>query len=101
MYTNISPRNNLSILSLAVGTKLGRRRFDTGSNSSSDTPSDLPNGSLTDHRATVTLPKTRPELCHFNGRLDMVSFSSSYSPSDLPNDYLAERLTEQQFSPQL
>jgi hypothetical protein len=50
MYTNISPGNDLSplSLSLAVGSWLGRRRVDIGSNSSSDSPSDLPSDSLTE-----------------------------------------------------
>jgi hypothetical protein len=85
MYANISPRNDLSSFSLAAGTRLGRRRFDTGSNSSSD----LPNDSLTDHRATlsvVTLPETHPELCHFTGRLATLSSNSTNrdSPSNSP-----------------
>jgi hypothetical protein len=55
VHGNISPGNDLSPLSLAVATWLGRRsfvtwlvRFDMGSNSSSDSPSDMPNDSLTE-----------------------------------------------------
>jgi hypothetical protein len=46
--TNISPGNAISPLSLAARTWLGRRRFDTGSNSSSDSPNASPSDSLTD-----------------------------------------------------
>jgi hypothetical protein len=93
----ISPRNNLSTLSLAVGTRLGRRRSDTASNSSSKSPSDLlPNDSLIDHRinlstlSAVALQKTRPELCRFTGRLGIKSNSCS---DYLPSDSLTERIT--------
>jgi hypothetical protein len=91
VYTNISPRNDLSTLSIAVGTRLGRRTFDAGSNSSSD----LPNDSLTDHRASLSAV-TLPELCHFTGRLDTGSKSSSdYLPSDSLEKLYQQRLFQQ------
>jgi hypothetical protein len=104
VYTNISPGNDLSSLSLAIGTWLGRRTFvtwlfDIGSNCSSDSPSDLPSDLPSDYNLTeqitcrATRPavilSTRPDLCHW--RLAIGSSSSS----DLPSASLTEQLDQQ------
>jgi hypothetical protein len=85
VYSNISPGNDLSPLSLAVSTWLGRGsfipgRFNTGSNScSNDSPSD-------------SLPKQTSQECLSQPSDDLgINSSSDY----LPISFLIEKFTQQ------
>jgi hypothetical protein len=120
--TNMSTGKDLSPLSLTVDTWLGRRSFatgwfDIGSNSSSDSTSDLPSFSLsgqltcgTTLPSAVTLPPNSPELCHWATRyreqfqhlIHQANFLPSISPIDSPRALsLAEQISRQRLSHRL